>query len=187
LLSYCLSCPVQESPSPDSRWVGRCGARSAERDNRGRVSAPRRCETPPAMQVMIRGLGSSPYTSLCVSSTAHPPPSDLYRATYVRAVDYHLTLFNGDGKSFSEPSNRYLRFVDPGLNLGKALLHSWVFMRAEVGDAPGSIFEAPAKDAPPPIPSTAIRGPMTNRGCSASARALEARAAGESQDRDGPY
>ena len=61
---------------------------------------------------------------------------------------YHLAPFVGDAKSFSEPSNRYLRFTGSGLNLGKASLCSWDFMRAEVGDASGSIFEAPAKDAP---------------------------------------
>jgi len=60
----------------------------------------------------------------------------------------HLTPLVGDAKTFSGPSNRYLHFIALGLNLGKTYLHSWDFMRAEVGDAPGFIFEAPAKDAP---------------------------------------
>jgi len=52
----------------------------------------------------------------------------------------HLTPFVGDAKSISGPSSRYLRFIGSGLNLGKTFLHSWDFMRAEEGDAPGSSF-----------------------------------------------
>ena len=53
--------------------------------------------------------------------------------TVVPGPANHLPPFVGDAKSFSEPSSRYLRFIGP------ASLHSWGFMRAKVGDAPGSL------------------------------------------------
>ena len=68
--------------------------------------------------------------------------------TVVPGLANHLTPFVGDAKSFFGPSNRYLRFIGSGLNIGRTFLHSWDVMRAEVGDALGSIFEALAKDAP---------------------------------------
>ena len=90
------------------------------------------------------------------------PKKQIKNGTVVPGLANHLTPFVVDVKSFSEPSSRY---------------HSWDFMRAEVGDAPGSIFEAPAKDAPgrpPPEDKGArVRGPMTNHGCNAFACALD--------------
>jgi len=52
----------------------------------------------------------------------------------VTGLANYFTPFVGDAKSFPGPSNRCLCFIGLDLNLSKIFLHSWDFMRAEVGD-----------------------------------------------------
>ena len=93
--------------------------------------------------------------------------------TVVPRLANHHTPFVGDAKSFSDPSNRYLRFIVLGY-LGKAFLHSWDFMRAKVGGR-RFIFEVPAKDAPGRPPPEDEGGGSAVRRQTAAATPLHAR------------
>ena len=91
--------------------------------------------------------------------------------TVVPRLANHLTPFLGDDMSFSGTSNRYLRFIGSGLNLGKAFLHScapkWATCRVPSLRLPPRTYRGAV------LPRMRIRGPKASRGCSALARAQD--------------